>query len=185
MTLEPVATDTANVIGGEEVDDGGGTGGYGEETTVVPSTDGCPADDPFCTTTSAAGPGFGGGNGFTGVCPKGAPLREFDVSAVAASVALPNGRLVYNSRTTNGGPLYDPSAILYVFTADLNTNGTLKAGVPHEPLVLRANAGDCVEVQLRNKLPTTLQDPDGFNTLPMIVDRFNANHVDPSRRVGL
>ena len=49
---------------------------------------------------------------------------------------------------------------MYVFTADLNTNGTLKTGVPHEPLVLRANAGDCIEVMLRNKLPATLVDPD-------------------------
>jgi hypothetical protein len=172
---EPTYTDTCTSDGTTTTADG---------TT---STDAYAISDPCLQAQSAAGqgPGFGGGNGFKGVCPTGSPLRQFDVSAVAASVALPNGRLVYNSRTTNGGPLNDPSAIMYVYTVDLNTNGTLKSTAPVEPLVLRANAGDCIEVVLRNKLPATLQDPDGFNTLPMIVDQFNANHVDPSRRVGL
>jgi hypothetical protein len=81
------------------------------------------------------------------------------------------GTLVYNHRdaTVGGqvicdllecftlplhqGPLHDPTAILYVRTADLNANGTLKAGVPVEPLVLRAAAGECVNVTLRNRLP--------------------------------
>ncbi|HEU4451855.1 MAG TPA: hypothetical protein VFR81_02310, partial [Longimicrobium sp.] len=204
-TASMETTTTSTDVGTEEPDDGGviGEGGYGETVEMPPPDEGTTT----CTTTTgttdgsgtmaastvllcpesstAAGPGFGGSKYFTGVCPKGAPTRSFDVSAVAASVALPNGRLVYNSRTLNGGPLYDPSAIMYVFTADLNTNGTLKAGIPHEPLVLRANAGDCIEVMMRNKLPATLVDPDGFNTLPMIVDQFNANHVDPSRRIGL
>ncbi|NIR44918.1 MAG: hypothetical protein GWN51_09160, partial [Gemmatimonadetes bacterium] len=98
------------------------------------------------------------------------------------------GTLVYNPRTENGGPLHDPTAILYVRSADLGGNGKLKAGVPIEPLILRANAGDCVELTLRNKLPnfgTPMPDHDGFNTLPMIIDQFNANHVVPSRKVGL
>ena len=172
------------VISSEEEDDTDPVeGGYGEET-IEPLDPGT-CEGEFCLTPEFAGPGFGASKNFSGVCPKDAPLREFDVAAVAASVALPNGRLVYNPRTANGGPLYDPAAILYVFTADLNTNGTLKTGVPHEPLVLRANAGDCIEVTLRNRLPATLVDLQGWNTLPMIVDQFNANHVAPSRRVGL
>ncbi|HEX5725479.1 MAG TPA: hypothetical protein VFX98_08430, partial [Longimicrobiaceae bacterium] len=127
-------------------------------------------------------------NAFNGMCPRSAPVRQFDVTAVAAARALPAGRIVYNSRTVNGGPLYDPSGLLYVFTSDLTWNGSnyvLKSGVPIEPLVLRANAGDCIQVRLRNRLPNTLTDPDGYNTLPMIVDRFNANQVDPSTQVGL
>jgi hypothetical protein len=206
-TAEPVPVDEYYYGGAtteESADDPLVGDGYGDSTTVVqPETGSCTGtystssststsgesvaiiDEPCLQSSAFAGKGFGGSHGFKGVCPTDAPLREFDVSAVAASVALPNGRVVYNSRTANGGPLYDPSGILYVFTADLNTNGTLKTGVPVEPLVLRANAGDCVEVTLRNKLPATLVDPDGYNTLPMIIDQFNANHVDPSRRVGL
>lgn len=60
-----------------------------------------------------------------------------------------------------------------------------EAGVPVEPLILRANAGDCIQVTLRTKLPPTVPDLDGFNTLPMIVDKFNANQIRPSSRVGL
>ena len=58
--------------------------------------------------------------------------------------------------------------------------------MPREPLVLRAKAGDCINVTLRNKLPTTgALDVPGFNTMPMIVENFNANQVKPSAEVGL
>jgi hypothetical protein len=127
------------------------------------------------------------------------------------------GTLVYNRRgggvagisddATFNGPLHDPTAILYVRTQDLvfdpacladgdpidcrtalgNPTG-LQPGAPVEPLVLRANAGDCVEVTLRNALPfdvvnvgtpeapifervaRPLPDLAGFNTqLPMVI----------------
>ena len=57
--------------------------------------------------------------------------------------------------------------------------------MPVEPLVLRANAGDCIEVTLFNKLPNEVPDVPGWNTLPMIVEGFNANQVKPSNQVGL
>jgi len=107
------------------------------------------------------------------------------VTAVTAQQALPGGRLVYNPRPNNGGPLNDPTAILYVRTSDLDLQGRLKPGVPIEPLILRANAGDCITLTLNNSLPATAPDLAGFNTLPMIVERFNANQVRPSSHVGL
>ncbi len=63
-----------------------------------------------------------------------------------------------------------------------------------EPLVLRAAAGDCMEVQLRNHLPPLLKDgpaaddPDAsaaHNFLAMITDGFNYNQVRMSSSVGL
>jgi hypothetical protein len=131
-----------------------------------------------------AGPrwrGSGPGRGFAGVCPRIAPVRFYDVTAIDAS-RLPGGRLVYNARGSNGGPLVDSAAIVYVLTADRRRG--LLTGQP-DPLVLRARAGECILVRLRNRLNTPLADPDGWNTLPMIVDRFNANQVSPSARVGL
>ncbi len=123
---------------------------------------------------------------FNGTCPVAAPSRKISVTAVAAQNALPGGTLVYNSRTNNGGKLHDPTAILYVRTNDIDAaTGKLKAGVPIEPLVLRANAGDCIEVTLFNKLPVDVPDLAGWNTLPMIVEGFNANQVKPSNQVGL
>ena len=124
---------------------------------------------------------------FNGVCPKTyAPVR-YDVTAVLARDALPGGTLTYNSRpgAAGVGPLHDPTGILYVRTSDLDAAGKLLPGVPVEPLILRTNASMCMEVVLRNRLPATVPELDGYNTLPMIVDRFNANHVRPSSHVGL
>jgi hypothetical protein len=135
--------------------------------------------------TAMAGPkwaGTGPRRGFDGVCPRVAPLRFYDVTAVDARTHLPGGKLVYNSRTANGGPLVDTAAILYVFTADLK-RGLLTARP--DPLVMRANAGECILVRVRNGIQNPLLDPDGWNTLPPIVDRFNANQVQPSARAGL
>jgi hypothetical protein len=73
-----------------------------------------------------------------------------------------------------------------VRTSDLDpTTGNLKAGYPVEPLVLRAAAGECIDVTLRNHLPKVISDLPGYNTLPMIVNNFNSNQVLPSRVVGL
>jgi hypothetical protein len=132
---------------------------------------------------------------FTGVCPNTAPVRTFNVSLVLAQNALPGGKLVYNSRTTSvgttatgpeAGPLNDPTAMLYVRSEDLDATGKLKPGVPIEPLVLRAAAGDCIKVTLANKLGTTTPpDLPGYSTFPMIVNNFNANQVHPSYFAGL
>ncbi|HEY9421848.1 MAG TPA: copper oxidase [Thermoanaerobaculia bacterium] len=122
-------------------------------------------------------------------CPKNTPIRTFDVTAVTAAAALPNGRLVYNSRTDGSfGPLWDSTSILYVRTSDLDAvTGKLKPGpsIRPEPLILRAKAGECIKLTLRNRLPATLPDLDGYNTLPMIVENFNANDIRPSSYVGL
>ena len=109
------------------------------------------------------------------------------------------------------GPLHDPTAVMYVRTADLNNAGKLRAQAPVEPLVLRANAGDCIEVTLRNALPGDVDQngmfddmPDlaGYNTLMQLVNRdrqaepqagepanslttFNNNLIRPSSFVGI
>jgi hypothetical protein len=140
---------------------------------------------PLPNNPNGYGPAITNPGDFNGVCPKMAPVRQFNVTAVTAQDALPEGTLVYNSRTGQGGKLHDPTAILYVRTSDLDVNGKLKAGVPVEPLILRANAGDCINVTLNNKLPGLVLDLDGFNTLPMIVEKFNNNQLSPSTDVGL
>ncbi|MNE97470.1 hypothetical protein D3C80_1958270 [compost metagenome] len=65
------------------------------------------------------------------------------------------------------GPLHDPTAILYVRKADLDSKtGKLKAGVPIEPLVLRAAAGECVTITLENRLPQVMPDLPTYAVLP-------------------
>jgi hypothetical protein len=128
--------------------------------------------------------------GFDFSCPKDAPVRSFEVAAVSAATALPNGRLTYNTGVSRPfGELFDPTAILYFRAADVAPDpyGVYKVrpGVPIEPLVLRARAGECIHLTLRNHLPATLTEQDGFNTLPMIIEDFNANDIRPSNEVGL
>jgi len=134
-------------------------------------------------------------NDFAGICPKTAPTRNLSVTAVTAQQAIPGGRLVYNNRNfsvtdpitgqVRTGPLNDPTAILYVRSTDLDGTGKIKAGVPIEPLVLRANAGECIKLTLTNNLPAVLPDLAGFNSLAMLIPNFNANQVAPSNQVGL
>lgn len=79
-------------------------------------------------------------------CPAGQQPKVFNITAVTAQAALPGGSIVFNSRGTQ---LKNPLGIMYVLSSDL-TNGKLNAGVPVEPLILRANAGDCIQVNLTN-----------------------------------
>jgi hypothetical protein len=159
-------------------------------------------------------------------CPPYSPVRKYDITAVLANEALPNefdvtivpaddsatqhvgalpdrngGTLVFNPRDTplsNGkqGPLHDPTGILYVHTADLDSRGKLKAGKRVEPLVLRAAAGECLEVMVRNRLPEKMPDLANLTNLIGVVNRdrhgpngdvhtFNNNLIRPSGYVGL
>ena len=122
---------------------------------------------------------------FNGVCPKTAPARVFNVSAYRASDITSRG-IIYNSRTMQGGILYDPTGIMYVRDEDIDPlTGKLKSGLAVEPLVLRAAAGECITLTLTNRLPQVQSDLDGYNTLPMIVRNFNNNQIRPSSHVGL
>ena len=76
----------------------------------------------------------------------GRPTRDFDVTAVTAR-ALPGGKLVYNPRVP---ALATDAAVIYVRSADLGPDGKLKAGMPIEPLILRAAAGEWIKVTLKN-----------------------------------
>ena len=95
-------------------------------------------------------------------CPADAPKRTYAVSAVFARDVL-DGPLVYNARGAPKTPgqfqIVDWNALIYVRTGDLDANGKLKANVPREPLILRAAAGDCVEVTLENRIPDTAAHP--------------------------
>ncbi|HLE84373.1 MAG TPA: hypothetical protein VJG13_08535, partial [Thermoanaerobaculia bacterium] len=145
-------------------------------------------------------------------CPPGSfPPRSYDVTAVAAREVLPVvpglGRtLVYNRRPATlqhwnesiqgfdgyrHGPLHDPTAILFVYTSDLDYSSgrpVLKPDAPVEPLILRARSGECIRVTLRNDLPDPgpfAFDLDGWSGWLMLLEGFNANQVAPSREVGL
>jgi hypothetical protein len=85
------------------------------------------------------------------------PVRPYKVTATTSGQALAKlsgGNLNYNTRTANGGPIQDPNAVIYVFSDDLNPDGTLKSGIV-EPLILRAKAGEVIQVTLTNQVDPT------------------------------
>ncbi|MCK0197258.1 hypothetical protein MWN34_10070 [Ancylobacter sp. 6x-1] len=156
-------------------------------------------------------------------------FRFFGISAVRVcdlhgdcEAPSPTG-ITYNSRFG----ITDPQALAYVLDQDpvdcddraacesLRTSwsrrpnaevlaelrGQFVAGRPLTPLVLRAAAGQCLYIGLRNQLPPVLEDgplPDDaggpvplpenrafYNFLPMITDGFNINQFRMSSTVGL
>ena len=69
-------------------------------------------------------------------CPPGSTFKSFDVSVIDVPIT-------YNRYGDN-----DPYGLAYVLTADA---AAIRAGTkPLEPLVLRANEGDCIVVNLTN-----------------------------------
>ena len=100
--------------------------------------------------------------------------RVFNITAVTAQKALSGqaqspGELVFNSRVMPGtsaspGNISTLLGVMYVRSEDLDSNGVLKPGVKIEPLVLRANAGDCIDVNLTNKIdPSSKVFSHNFN----------------------
>ena len=66
------------------------------------------------------------------------------------------------------GPLFDPTAIMFVFNSDLTYVGSparprLNQNVRREPLVLRATAGECIKVTLRNDIAPKYTDTAGLH----------------------
>jgi hypothetical protein len=103
--------------------------------------------------------------------------------ALANQVKGP-GELVFNNRGTPSNFISTKLGVMYVQSDDLEGNGLLKAGVPIEPLILRANAGDCIEVKLTNAIPKTALVLKHEFTWPA---PFNVTPVNPhmSKFVGL
>ena len=123
----------------------------------------------------------------------GAIRRTFNITAVTAQKALAlrstipgttKGQIVFNDRGDPKKVLSAPLGIMYVRSEDLNAQGQLRDGVPIEPLILRANAGDCIEVKLTNDL-----DPysDVFKTSLSYQSPLTnmVPKVLPSKSVGL
>jgi hypothetical protein len=113
------------------------------------------------------------------VCPAGTPLRTYNVSAWLSRDLVPHGNLFYSKRFN----IYDPNAIVFI---DNNHFNAYNSGVARlEPLILRAAAGECIQVTLTNRLPTIIPEIDSWNHMAVITNHFNFNQVKTSNRVGL
>ena len=129
----------------------------------------------------------------------GVNYRTFNIVAVSAAEVLKNdpgamGGLIYNPRAasvsgpsgTFSGPLFDPTAIMFVYASDLTYVGgrpRLSQSYRREPLILRANAGECIKATLKNDIPLNYADTPGYTGVNMIVEDFNQNEVKTSMSV--
>ncbi|MEA2602250.1 MAG: manganese oxidase [Acidobacteriota bacterium] len=173
-----------------------GVPGYDVDTTSR-----VPANEATASTGATTAPAVAGSGTIKIACPPGVNYRTFNIVAVSAAEVMANdpgnpGGLIYNSRAdkVNGpsgsfvGPLFDPTAILFVHASDLTYVGgrpQLNQNVRREPLILRANAGECIKVTLKNDLWAKYSDTPGYTGVNMIVESFNENEVQPSMEVSL
>ena len=130
-------------------------------------------------------------------CPADRTVRRtYNIAAVSAAEVLQNDPigmpgLVYNPRAASvtgpagsfSGPLYDPTAIMFVDVADLTYVGSparprLNQNVRREPLILRARAGECIKVTLTNlTCPTKYADKPGLQRR-----QHDRRRLQPERR---
>lgn len=98
-----------------------------------------PAAAALATAAAAAAP--------AGACPAGAPVARFDVTAIDVDIPL------------NRFGVHDPRGHMYVLNGSLaavraqESSGQVSIGErgdPIQPLVIRANMGQCVEIGFRN-----------------------------------
>ncbi|MFD1647715.1 multicopper oxidase domain-containing protein [Haloarchaeobius litoreus] len=84
-------------------------------------------------------------------CPKGAPVKSFDVSAFTTEIP-------YNDYGD-----HDPDGIVYAL--DDHVEGICDGSLELTPLTLRTNVGDCVEVTLTNDIDFDEIDEDHAHPL--------------------
>lgn len=113
-------------------------------------------------------PDFAPGALYTSTCPcqSADEIKVFEIAAVQANI-------VYNRYGW-----HDPQGRFFVLKEELEKHGTLEnylakveAGeICPEPLVIRANVGDCIEIRLTNLLPEYIEgSPFQLKTLTDIV----------------
>lgn len=98
-------------------------------------------------------PCYAPGELYSKPCPCGDEVRLYEVAVVQA-------KLVYNSYCW-----HDPQGRFFVLKEDIEREGSLEAYIAKvecgeirpEPLVIRANVGDCLEIRTTNLLPEFLE----------------------------
>ncbi|MGM9564840.1 multicopper oxidase domain-containing protein [Evtepia sp.] len=130
--------------------------------------DGEPTREPSPLEEANFVENFAPGALYTETCPCDTPkeIKVFEIAVVQAKV-------VYNHYGW-----HDPQGRFFVLKEDIEREGTLddylakveRGEIQPEPLVIRANAGDCVEVRLTNLLPERIEaSPFQMETITDIV----------------
>jgi len=110
--------------------------GFPRQTAATGDTQTNPGPNPASAYTSSGSVNTAVVTSTANPCPSGVPSRSYDVSVF--NKALPTA------------PFSDVSGVIYSLTSDMS--GIVAGTKPVEPLVIRANKGDCLSITLRNQL---------------------------------
>ncbi len=112
-------------------------------------------------------------------CPSDAEVKKFNVTAISIDKYQQFGPdwgiLVYNRQHRN----FDSKAIVFVRDEELEAFKHDPSYIPR-PLVLRANAGDCLNVRVKNDIT-----PEFVNNVDSIIDAGTTYNYQTSFTVGL
>lgn len=86
-----------------------------------------------------------------GLCPAGAPLRTYNITAITVPITETNGGVDANGNKIP--PAVDPNGEIFVLNQ--NVAATLNGTMAPTPLAIRSDVGDCVAVTLTNALTHT------------------------------
>jgi hypothetical protein len=116
-------------------------------------------------------------------------IRKFHIVAITAAQAAPGKTIIYNDRgqlIADNPKTFDPKqkllnpyAVLYARAEDLEGD-QLRPGLPVEPLILRANAGDWIEVTLENRIQHEINFSDPAQIPFGVVPLFASPITDSS-----
>jgi manganese oxidase len=140
------------------------------------------ADLPVLSTNNSPAPLPAAKNGYS--CPPDAPVRSFLVNA-----ETPSSPMIYNSRGVDGAgkfpqtTIQNPYPMLYTFQSTAAPGGSSTNVTPNstEPLILRANAGDCVALTLKNTMNTSAS-VFGITSTAAFAQNIN---LAPSKNAGI
>ncbi|HEV2375124.1 MAG TPA: hypothetical protein VGS19_23570 [Streptosporangiaceae bacterium] len=83
-----------------------------------------------------------------GLCPAGAPLRQYNITAITVPIQETNGGVDANGNPTP--PAVDPNGEIFVLNQD--KTAVLNGTKPPNPLVIRSDVGDCIALTLTNEI---------------------------------
>jgi FtsP/CotA-like multicopper oxidase with cupredoxin domain len=117
-----------------------------------------------------------------GLCPQGAPLRTYNVTAITVPIQETNGGIDANGNKIP--PAVDPDGEIFVLNQ--NVAATLSGKMTPVPLAIRSDVGDCVALTLTNELTHTGDATDPLvNTLDKINIHTHFVQFDPQASDGV
>ncbi|MEA2490409.1 MAG: manganese oxidase, partial [Acidobacteriota bacterium] len=124
-------------------------------------------------------------------CPPNAPIRAMTINALAPDQMTINSRGVDGFTKFPGSKIFNQYPLMYSFLSMTPPGGSATAMVPStsEPLILRANAGECIALTLQNAmnpaqkvftLTSTVKTPQAPSAAPLTLSSSYQAGITPA-----